>query len=55
MIGDLEEKRANEAENRLSGMARFIRMSGVSKAYKHWNYPQNIVEITTQTLTDRAP
>ena len=52
--GDREEKRANEAENRLSDMERFLRMSGVSEAYEHWNYLQTIVKKAAQTLADWA-
>ena len=52
MRGDREEKRANEAENRLSDIERFIRLSGASEAYEHWNYPQTIVKKAAQTLAD---
>ena len=52
--GDREEKRANEAENRLSGMERFIRMSGASEAYEHWNYLQTIIKKAAQALADWA-
>ena len=54
MKGDREEKRANEAENRLSGMERFIRMSGTSEAYEHWNYLQTLVKKAAQALADWA-
>ena len=54
MRGDREEKRANEAENRLSGMERFIRMSGASEAYEHWNFLQALVKKAAQALVDWA-
>ena len=54
MRGDREEKRANEAENRLSDMERFLRMSGASEAYEHWNYLQTIVKKAAQALADWA-
>ena len=54
MRGDREEKRANEAENRLSGMERFIRMSGASEAYEHWNFLQTLVKKAAQALADWA-
>ena len=38
MRGNREEKRANEAESRLSDIERFIRLSGASEAYEHWNF-----------------
>ena len=52
--GDREEKRANEAENRLSDMERFLRMSGASEAYEHWNYLHTIVKKAAQALADWA-
>lgn len=52
--GDREEKRANDAENRLSDMENFIRSSGVSEAYEHWNYLQTLVKKATQALADWA-
>ena len=52
--GDREEKRANDAENRLSDMERFIRSSGASEAYEHWNYLQTLVKKAAQTLADWA-
>ena len=52
--GDREEKRANEAENRLSDMERFLRMSGASEAYEHWKYLQTIVKKAAQALADWA-
>jgi len=42
--GDREEKRANDAVNRLSDMENFIRSSGASEAYEHWNYLQTLVK-----------
>ena len=54
MRGDREEKRANEAENRLSDIEQFIRMSGASEAYEHWNYLQTIVKKAALTLADWA-
>ena len=50
--GDREEKRANEAENRLSDMERFLRMFGASEAYEHWNFLQTIVEKAARALAD---
>ncbi|MEE3384646.1 MAG: hypothetical protein VZR36_06120 [Prevotella sp.] len=52
--GDREEKRANEAEKRLSDMERFLRMSGASEAYEHWNYLHAIVKKAAQALADWA-
>ena len=54
MRGNREERRANEAENRLSDMERFIRMSGASEAYEHWNYLQTIIKKAAQALADWA-
>ena len=54
MRGDREEKRANEAEKSLSDMKQFIRVSGASEAYEHWNYLQTIVKNAAQTLADWA-
>lgn len=52
MRGNREERRANEAENRLSDMERFIRMSGASEAYEHWNFLQTLVKKAAQALAD---
>ena len=52
--GDREEKRANDAENRLSDIERFICMSGASESYKHWNYLQAVVKKAAQALADWA-
>ncbi len=52
--GDREEKRANDAENRLSDLERFISMSGVSEAYKHWNSLHEVVKKAAQALADWA-
>ena len=52
MRGDREEKRANEAEKSLSDMIQFIRVSGASEAYEHWNYLQTIVKKAAQALAD---
>ena len=52
--GDREEKRANEAEKRLSDIERFLRMSGASEAYEHWNYLHTIVKKAAQALADWA-
>jgi hypothetical protein len=52
--GDREERRANEAEKSLSDMEQFIRVSGASEAYEHWNYLQTIVKNAAQTLADWA-
>ena len=54
MRGNREERRANEAENRLSDMERFIRMSGASEAYEHWNFLQTLVKKAAQALADWA-
>ena len=54
MRGDREERRANEAEKSLSDMEQFIRVSGASEAYEHWNYLQTIVKNAAQTLADWA-
>ena len=54
MRGDREEKRANEAENRLSDIERFIRLSGASEAYEHWNYLHAVVKKAAQALADWA-
>lgn len=54
MRGDREEKRANETENRLSDIERFIRLSGVSEAYEHWNYLHAVVKKAAQALADWA-
>ena len=54
MRGDREEKRANETENRLSDIERFIRLSGVSEAYEHWNYLHAVVKKSAQALADWA-
>ena len=52
--GDREERRANEAEKSLSDMKQFIRVSGASEAYEHWNYLQTIVKKSAQALADWA-
>ncbi len=52
MRGDREEKRANDAENRLSDMERFIRSLGASEAYEHWNFLQTIVKKAARALSD---
>ena len=54
MRGNREEKRANEAESRLSDIERFIRMSGASEAYEHWNLLYAVVKKAAQTLADWA-
>ena len=54
MRGGREEKRANDAENRLSDMENFIRSSGASEAYEHWNYLQTLVKKAAQALADWA-
>ena len=54
MRGNREEKRANEAESRLSDIERFIRMSGASEAYEHWNFLHSVVEKAAQALADWA-
>ena len=54
MRGDREEKRANEAESRLSDIERFIRLSGASEAYEHWNFLHDVVKKAAQALADWA-
>lgn len=54
MRGDREEKRANEAKNRLSDIERFIRLLGASEAYEHWNYLHAVVKKAAQALADWA-
>jgi hypothetical protein len=54
MRGNREEKRANEAESRLSDIERFIRLSGASEAYEHWNFLHSVVEKAAQALADWA-
>ena len=54
MRGNREEKRANEAESRLSDIERFIRLSGASEAYEHWNFLHDVVKKAAQTLADWA-
>ena len=54
MRGDREEKRANEAESRLSDIERFIRLSGASEAYEHWNFLHAVVKKAAQALADWA-
>ena len=54
MRGNREEKRANEAENRLSDIERFIRLSGASEAYEHWNFLHDVVKKAAQALADWA-
>ena len=52
--GNREEKRANEAESRLSDIERFIRLSGASEAYEHWNFLHDVVKKAAQALADWA-
>ena len=52
--GDCEEKRADEAESRLSDIERFIRMTGASEAYEHWKFLHTVVKKAVQTLADWA-
>ena len=54
MRGDREEKRANEAENRLADIERFISFSGASEAYEHWNFLHAVVKKAAQALADWA-
>ncbi len=54
MRGNREEKRANEAESRLSDIERFIRLSGASEAYEHWNLLHAVVKKAAQALADWA-
>ena len=54
MRGDREEKRANEAESHLSDIERFIRLSGASEAYEHWNLLHAVVKKAAQALADWA-
>ena len=54
MRGNREEKRANEAESRLSDIERFIRLSGASEAYEHWNFLYDVVKKAAQALADWA-
>ena len=54
MRGTREEKRANEAESRLSDIERFIRLSGASEAYEHWNFLHDVVKKAAQALADWA-
>ena len=54
MRGNREEKRANEAESRLSDIERFIRLSGASGAYEHWNFLHDVVKKAAQALADWA-
>jgi hypothetical protein len=54
MRGNREEKRANEAESRLSDIERFIRLSGASEAYEHWNFLHDVVKEAAQALADWA-
>lgn len=54
MRGNREEKRANEAESRLSDIERFILMSGASEAYEHWNFLHDVVKKAAQALADWA-
>jgi len=54
MRGNREEKRANEAESRLSDVERFIRLSGASEAYEHWNFLHDVVKKAAQALADWA-
>ena len=39
-----EEQRANNAENRLSMMERFVRQTGASEAFSHWSLLTKIVD-----------
>ena len=43
-----------EAENRLSDIECFIRLSGASEAYEHWNYLHAVVKKAAQALADWA-
>lgn len=52
--GNREEKRANEAENRLADIERFISFSGASEAYEHWNFLQTLVKKAAQALANWA-
>ena len=52
--GNREEKRADEAESRLSDIERFIRMTGASEAYEHWKFLHTVVKKAVQTLADWA-
>ena len=52
--GNLEEKRANEAESRLADIERFISFSGASEAYEHWNFLQTLVKKAAQALANWA-
>ena len=52
--GNREEKRANEAESRLSNIERFIRLSGASESYEHWNFLHDVVKEAAQALADWA-
>ena len=54
MRGNREEKRAKEAESRLSDIERFIRLSGASEAYEHWNSLHDVVKKAAQALADWA-
>ena len=54
MRGNREEKRANEAESRLSDIERFIRLSGASEAYEHWNFLHDVVKKAAQALAEWA-
>jgi hypothetical protein len=54
MRGNREEKRANEAEKSLSDMKQFIRVSGASEAYEHWNFLHDVVKKAAQALADWA-
>ena len=54
MRGNREEKRANEAESRLSDIERFIRLSGASEAYDHWNFLHDVVKKAAQALAEWA-
>ena len=53
MRGDREEKRTNEAENAFL-IQGFIRLSGASEAYEHWNFLHDVVKKAAQALADWA-
>lgn len=47
---DREEARANKAENRLSRMEQFIRSTGVTEAFEHWNNLYSLVSEAAKAL-----
>ena len=53
-IDQIGEHGTNDADNRLSDIERFIRLSGVSEAYEHWNYLHAVVKKAAQALADWA-